>query len=123
MSRRRDAPFGAHLRQVREAAGLTQEELAARAGLSANGISDLERGARRRPYPHTVRALAEGHHSDPFSVLGSHDVGGTRVIRVMVPGARGVETVFLSADSDDVARLYARLGFARVATALIAEAE
>ncbi|MEV0096604.1 GNAT family N-acetyltransferase [Streptomyces sp. NPDC050738] len=36
--------------------------------------------------------------------------------------ARGVETVFLSADNEDVARLYSRLGFARVATALIAEA-
>ena len=59
VSRRQDAPFGARLRQVREAAGLTQEDLAARAGLSAKGISDLERGARRRPYPHTVRALAD----------------------------------------------------------------
>ncbi len=39
-------------------AGLTQEELAARAGLTANTIAALERGRRRRPYPHTVRALA-----------------------------------------------------------------
>jgi predicted GNAT family acetyltransferase len=36
-------------------------------------------------------------------------------------GTRGVETVFLSAGDDDVARIYARLGFRRVATALIAE--
>ncbi|MFH8409044.1 GNAT family N-acetyltransferase [Streptomyces sp. NPDC018019] len=35
--------------------------------------------------------------------------------------ARGVRTVFLSAGSDDVARIYERLGFRRVATALIAE--
>src|SRR3712207_3773729 len=41
------------------AAGLTQEELAERAGLTARGISDLERGQRRRPYPHTVRSLAD----------------------------------------------------------------
>nr|WP_307840856.1 GNAT family N-acetyltransferase [Streptomyces sp. GESEQ-4] len=34
--------------------------------------------------------------------------------------SRGVETVFLSAGDDDVARIYARLGFRRVATALIA---
>ncbi|HLL56948.1 MAG TPA: helix-turn-helix domain-containing protein [Rubrobacteraceae bacterium] len=59
VSRGQDAPFGARLRRVREAAGLTQEDLAVRAGLSAKGISDLERGARRRPYPHTVRALAD----------------------------------------------------------------
>src|SRR3712207_3115766 len=30
-----------------------------RAGLTARGISDLERGARNRPYPHTVRSLAD----------------------------------------------------------------
>ena len=51
--------FGAHLRALRRAAGLTQEELAERAGLTANGVSALERGARTRPYPHTVRSLAD----------------------------------------------------------------
>ncbi|WP_411105427.1 GNAT family N-acetyltransferase [Streptomyces sp. cmx-4-9] len=35
--------------------------------------------------------------------------------------ARGVRTVFLSAGDEDVARVYARAGFRRVATALIAE--
>ena len=40
-------------------AGLTQEELAGRAGLSPNAVSALERGQRKRPYPHTVRALAD----------------------------------------------------------------
>ena len=47
------------MRRLRNAAGLTQEELAERAGLSAKGVSDLERGKRRRPYPHTVRSLAD----------------------------------------------------------------
>ena len=40
-------------------AGLTQEELAARARLSPNAIGALERGVRKRPYPHTVKALAD----------------------------------------------------------------
>ncbi|MGW7263633.1 GNAT family N-acetyltransferase [Streptomyces sp. NPDC054842] len=35
--------------------------------------------------------------------------------------ARGADTVFLSAGDEDVARMYGRLGFRRVATALIAE--
>jgi predicted ATPase/DNA-binding XRE family transcriptional regulator len=52
-------PFGALLRTLREAAGLSQEELAARAGLSSHAVSALERGTRRRPYPHTVRSLAD----------------------------------------------------------------
>ena len=53
------APFGARLRKLREAAGLTQEELAWRAGLTAKAISVLERGERKRPFPHTVRAIAD----------------------------------------------------------------
>ena len=53
------APFGERLRSLRRAAGLTQEELASKAGLTAKAISVLERGERRRPYPHTVRALAD----------------------------------------------------------------
>jgi transcriptional regulator with XRE-family HTH domain len=49
--------FSALLRQRRKAAGLSQEELADAAGLSRRGISDLERGVRRRPYPATLRRL------------------------------------------------------------------
>lgn len=51
--------FGEQLRRLREAAGLTQEQLAERAGMSAKGISALERGERQRPYLQTVDALAE----------------------------------------------------------------
>jgi predicted ATPase/DNA-binding CsgD family transcriptional regulator/DNA-binding XRE family transcriptional regulator len=51
--------FGALLQSYRAAAGLSQEELAERAGLSRRGISDLERGERRAPHPATVRRLAE----------------------------------------------------------------
>ena len=54
-----EGSFGARLRRLREAAGLTQEELASRARLSSDAISALERGQRKRPYPHTVRALAD----------------------------------------------------------------
>ena len=44
-----DAPFAHVLRQQRLARGLTQEALADRARLSVRAISDLERGAKRRP--------------------------------------------------------------------------
>jgi transcriptional regulator with XRE-family HTH domain len=40
-------PFAVLLRQYRAAAGLSQDELAERAGLSRRGISDLERGQWR----------------------------------------------------------------------------
>jgi predicted ATPase/transcriptional regulator with XRE-family HTH domain len=53
------ASFGALLRRFRLAAGLTQEALAERAGLSARGIQDLERGSRTSPRAETVRLLAD----------------------------------------------------------------
>jgi predicted ATPase/DNA-binding XRE family transcriptional regulator len=52
--------FAARLRSHRMAAGLSQEELAQKAGLSANAVGQLERGVRKHPYPHTVRSLAAG---------------------------------------------------------------
>ncbi|MGH2613828.1 MAG: ATP-binding protein [Thermomicrobiales bacterium] len=51
------SPFGELLREHRLAADLTQEALAERAGLSARGISDLERGARSHPYRETLNLL------------------------------------------------------------------
>lgn len=51
--------FGSQLRALREAAGLSQEELAERARISSHAVSALERGTRTRPYPHTVRALTD----------------------------------------------------------------
>ena len=57
--------FGALLQQQRLAAGLSQEELAERAGVSRRGIADLERGARRAPHPATMRRLAKGLGLNP----------------------------------------------------------
>jgi predicted ATPase/DNA-binding XRE family transcriptional regulator len=59
VSPKQESTFGMRLRRFREAAGLTQEELAERARLTRNAISALERGERKRPYPHTVRSLAD----------------------------------------------------------------
>jgi len=55
----REATFGSLLRRYRTTAGLTQEELAERAGMSGRSISDLERGARTKPWRDTVALLAE----------------------------------------------------------------
>ncbi len=58
------ASFAGLLRGMREARSLTQEELAERAGLTVKAIGALERGERRRPYPHTVRSLADALELD-----------------------------------------------------------
>ena len=69
-----DNAFGAELRRQRQAAGLTLEELAARAGLSARGIADLERGARHTPRRETVELLAralETSNGDPAALYAA----------------------------------------------------
>lgn len=50
--------FGAVLRRYRLHAGLSQEALAERAGLSPRGVQDLERGVNHAPRADTVERLA-----------------------------------------------------------------
>ena len=59
MDRQTTTSFAEQIRRYRLRAGLSQEALAERAGLAASAISALERGARRRPHPHTLQALAD----------------------------------------------------------------
>src|SRR5690242_70369 len=72
--------FGALLKRHRIAAGLSQEALAERAGLSGQAISTLERGVKQRPYRETVRRLA--------SALGLSAAEATR-LEAAVPRRRG----------------------------------
>jgi CubicO group peptidase (beta-lactamase class C family)/transcriptional regulator with XRE-family HTH domain/tRNA A-37 threonylcarbamoyl transferase component Bud32 len=51
--------FATLLTRYRAALGLTQEELAERAGLSVRGLRDLERGVKIRPRAHTTRQLVD----------------------------------------------------------------
>ena len=63
---------------------------------SATSFATLAQGA--------AAALAEGRHGDPFAVLGVHEQDDAAVLRVFVPGARGVEAVSRD-DHRPVARL------------------
>jgi len=79
------------------------------------------------------RALCSGRHQPVGEVSEIVGVGtlpsarrrglGQALTATLVADARsrGVRTVFLSAGDEDVARVYARLGFRQVGTALIAE--
>jgi transcriptional regulator with XRE-family HTH domain len=58
MEQGRPSGFGELLRRHRVAAGLTQEVLAERAGVSVRTVSDLERGINRSPRKDTLALLA-----------------------------------------------------------------
>src|SRR5688572_24880079 len=77
--------FGDLLRQRRVEAGLTQEALAERAGLSVRGISDLERGTRARPHRDTLLRLAGALEMD--GAARSLFVGAARRAPRVLPGA------------------------------------
>ena len=73
--------FAALLKRQRLAAGLTQEALAERAGLSAKAVSDLERDPDRSPRLATVTLLADA--------LGATRSGGPNCSR---PPGRPIRT-------------------------------
>ncbi len=50
--------FGTRLRELREAKGLTQSQLALAAGLSGGSVSNLEQGFRKTPSWETLQKLA-----------------------------------------------------------------
>jgi len=71
------------LRRFRVAAGLTQEELAQRSGLSVRALSDIERGRTPRPYSRSIRLLADALE------LGEH---GRALLLSAVPERAGQAT-------------------------------
>ena len=63
------------LRELRNEASLSQEELAERAGVSRTTIADLELG-KRKPHPKTRRKLAEALGVAPVKLMDSETGGG-----------------------------------------------
>jgi len=74
------ATFGALVRRYRQAAVLSQEGLAERAGLSVDAISVIERGKRGAPRPGTVALLA--HALDLSPTLRADFVAAARTVSV-----------------------------------------
>ena len=51
-------PFQSRIRQLRELRGLTQEQLAHRAGLTLGGYRNIEVGTKSNPRLRTMEAIA-----------------------------------------------------------------
>src|SRR5690349_19109653 len=87
--------FGALLRDQRQAAGLTQEELAVAAGLSVRSVSDLERGVAQTARKDTARLLAdalrlEGPTRTDFEATARGRPQATAAPALVVGGTDGV---------------------------------
>src|ERR1700760_2674267 len=57
--------FGSLVRMHRHEAGMTQRELAAKAGLSIAALRDIEQSRRHRPRANSLAALADALSLDP----------------------------------------------------------
>jgi transcriptional regulator with XRE-family HTH domain len=74
-------PLGRLVRAHRARLGLTQEEVAQRAGLSERTLRNLEAGRSSRPYPDTIRRLA-----DALELTARHRHELEAAARGVVPG-------------------------------------
>jgi predicted ATPase/class 3 adenylate cyclase/ribosome-binding protein aMBF1 (putative translation factor) len=109
--------FGAILRQRRLAAGLSQDELAQRSGLSRRGLADLERGARNYPHGDTVRRIAEAlglSQSDTAALIasGQRSEPSTSISRYSLPA----EPVAMVGRDHEISELQLILKSARLVT-------
>ena len=109
-------PFHEVLVAARRRAGLTQEELARRAGLSVDAIGLLERGARRRPQRHTLDRLA-GALALSAAERERLETAARPEQRPPARGLPPMPTPFVGRE-DDVAAVTALLGTARLVTLL-----
>jgi len=66
-----DVPW---LRQLRQQAVLSQEQLAQKSGVARDTISKLEMG-HRKAYPTTIRRLAVGLEIEPGELISYEDPG------------------------------------------------
>lgn len=74
--------FGRRVRSAREAAGLSQEELASRVGLSRGSIANIERGAQRVVL-HLAIELAAAVGVDPIRLIPQTQGRVARLVRAL----------------------------------------
>ncbi|MBI3314136.1 MAG: helix-turn-helix domain-containing protein [Candidatus Omnitrophica bacterium] len=101
--------LGDQVKQIREALGMTQQQLAARSGLAQNVIADIENGKRRNLTLPTIHKLAEGLNcqfvpqlSLQKNILELREEQGTRIaqkIISMTSGSSAIEIQLPSRES------------------------
>jgi len=108
--------FGDLLRRYRTAAGLSQEALAERSGLSEGAVQSLEQGLRRAPYRHTVRALADALNVPESQAIKLEELAARARLRRRATQAPLPTTLTSFVDRSDVDELVALLRERRLIT-------
>ncbi|WP_028064394.1 GNAT family N-acetyltransferase [Solirubrobacter soli] len=91
-----------------------------RAGLTVTAVAEGEFGIVAAGAHQPVEGVTEVVGIATLPIVRRQGIGGALTGALVEDAiARGVETVFLSAGSEDIARVYGRLGFKRVGTACI----
>src|SRR5438105_4593696 len=87
--------LGRRLRLARKRAGLTQQELCQKAGLSYSTLAKIERGAIRSPSVFTVASIAEATGSSMEDLLDLQSQGHRSATPAKTRSKSGVTFVYL----------------------------
>ncbi len=109
--------FGQAVRLRRHVLGLSQEELAFRAGLNRTYITDVERGSRNLSLS-TLERLAEALKTPLFVMFGDVDKGGGSIAMNENEKAAGAEILLVEDNPLDVEVTLRALQQARLANAI-----
>lgn len=63
------------------------------------------------PAPEEIRAIIDGLHTDPFAVMGLHEIDGGFQVRCFIPGAESVEAETIGGKLIGVLERHDRDGF------------
>src|ERR1700731_817758 len=91
--------FGSLVRTHRREAGLTQRELAAKAGLSGAALRDFEQ-SRRRPRPHSLAAVATALGLNPDQAATLAGAAALPRQRRQQDGSRPARTAYAPGQRD-----------------------
>jgi transcriptional regulator with XRE-family HTH domain len=80
-------PLSARLKELRQAAGMSQQALAVAAGLSVSMVSQLEQGNRSDPRISTIKALADALGVTLEEMTAGGGTPGLNARKSLGPGA------------------------------------
>lgn len=93
-----DIAIGARIRRRREAARMTQADLAKHAGVTFQQVQKYERGANRVAAARLLQ-IAEALRTTGADLLGELEDGGPDGLALATPGASALLTAFRSIDT------------------------